>query len=158
MSETGARRFALSRLSMDEGDAVARRLFSEEYERAANLYRRQMLALHEYRQPPRGAFVSVRQANIAGQQVVQQQIEGDLGDAYEELSTDTRRPLALAAGCPTKSAVASVDRAEDGTRQTAVGSECDSSRPSIERVSRDEARSPADAARRPRHARRSGRS
>jgi hypothetical protein len=158
MIVTHARAMTLSRLSMAENEPTARRLFSEEYERASNLYRRQMLAFHEYRQPPRRAFVSVRHANIAGQQLVQQQIEGGLEDAYETLSVDTGRPQALAAGCPTKSALASIDGAENRSRQTAVIEERTASRPPIERIPRDEARPPADAARRPRHARRSGRS
>ena len=41
-------------------------------DRAANTYRRQMLALAEYRRPPRSeSFVAIKQANVAQQQVVQ---------------------------------------------------------------------------------------
>ncbi|GEM_PF-6525851 len=41
-------------------------------DKAANTFRRGMLALAEYRKPPRGSdrFTAIRQANIAGQQVV----------------------------------------------------------------------------------------
>ena len=41
-------------------------------DRAANTFRRQMLALAEYRRPAQpGSFVAIRQANVANQQVVQ---------------------------------------------------------------------------------------
>jgi hypothetical protein len=41
-------------------------------DKAANTFRRGMLALAEYRKPPRGSdrFTAIRQANIAGQQMV----------------------------------------------------------------------------------------
>jgi hypothetical protein len=41
-------------------------------DRAANTFRRQMLALAEYRRPAQaGSFVAIKQANVANQQVVQ---------------------------------------------------------------------------------------
>jgi hypothetical protein len=44
----------------------------EAADRAANTFRRQMLALAEYRRPPRSkSFTAIGQANIANQQVVQ---------------------------------------------------------------------------------------
>jgi hypothetical protein len=45
-------------------------LLYEATDRASNLVRRQMLALAEYRRPRRRTFTAIRQANIAGQQVV----------------------------------------------------------------------------------------
>jgi hypothetical protein len=49
------------------------RVANEYADRASNTYRRLMLALAEYRRPPRtgDTFAVVRQANIAGQQVIQ---------------------------------------------------------------------------------------
>lgn len=48
------------------------RTVHEYADRASNTYRRQMLALAEYRKPPRAgdSFTAIKQANIAGQQVV----------------------------------------------------------------------------------------
>lgn len=51
------------------------RTIHEYADRASNTYRRLMLALAEYRRPPRtgDTFTAIKQANIAGQQVVQNQ-------------------------------------------------------------------------------------
>ncbi len=48
------------------------RIVNEYADRASNTYRRLMLALAEYRRPLRGgdSFTAIKQANIAGQQVV----------------------------------------------------------------------------------------
>ena len=47
-------------------------MMHEAADRAANTFRRQMLALAEYRRPPRtNSFTAIGQANIAQQQVVQ---------------------------------------------------------------------------------------
>ena len=47
------------------------RVLNDACDRAANTFRKLMLALAEYRRPPRSdAFVSIKQANVAGQQVV----------------------------------------------------------------------------------------
>jgi hypothetical protein len=45
-------------------------LYSGECDRAMNLYRKQMQTLAEYRRPRRTIFNAIRTANIAGQQVV----------------------------------------------------------------------------------------
>jgi len=45
-------------------------LVSAECGRAMNLYRKQMQSLAEYRRPRRTVFTAIRNANIAGQQVV----------------------------------------------------------------------------------------
>lgn len=49
------------------------RTVNECADRASNTYRRLMLGLAEYRRPPRASdsFTAIRQANIAGQQVIQ---------------------------------------------------------------------------------------
>jgi hypothetical protein len=57
-------------------------LMGEQAERAANLFRRQMLALAEYRRPRGRSFTAIRQANIAGQQVVNSR--GDSNAVREE--------------------------------------------------------------------------
>jgi len=50
-------------------------MMHEATDRAANTFRRQMLALAEYRRPPRAnGFTAIGQANIAQQQVVQNRI------------------------------------------------------------------------------------
>ena len=52
------------------------RVVNEACDRAANTSRRLMLALAEYRRPPRqDQFVAIKQANVAAQQVVQNHVE-----------------------------------------------------------------------------------
>lgn len=62
-------------------------------DRASNTYRRLMLALAEYRRPPRAGdtFAVVKQANIAGQQVVQN-IENFPGNTTNEQGCRHGRP------------------------------------------------------------------
>lgn len=68
---THARLAHLSKLSADQTSTTNVRVVNEACDRAANTFRRQMLALAEYRRPPRSdAFVAIRQANLANQQVV----------------------------------------------------------------------------------------
>lgn len=64
-------------------DAI--RVVAEHAERASNTYRRLMLALAEYRSPPRtgDTFAVVKQANFAQQQVIQNQ-ENQNGNATNE--------------------------------------------------------------------------
>lgn len=61
------------------------RILSEHADRASNTYRRLMLAFVEYRRPPRrgDTFAVVKQANIANQQIVQNQ-ETRHGNATNE--------------------------------------------------------------------------
>ena len=63
--------------------------FNEYADRASNTFRRLMLALHEYRKPPRtpDSFTAIKQANIAQQQVVQN------GKSQNETATNEQ-------GCP----------------------------------------------------------
>jgi len=69
-------------------------------DRASNTYRRHMLALAEYRRPPRpgDSFTAIRQANIAGQQVVQNgEIRASGNATNEQGSEPARAPQALPA-------------------------------------------------------------
>ena len=105
-------------------DAV--RVAHEHADKASNTYRRLMLALHEYRKPPRSGdtFTAIRQANIAGQQVVQNgEISGSRNATNEQGPEPAEAPQALPAepggvdvlaglGSP-REAVGTVHRAED---------------------------------------------
>ena len=70
-------------------------LIALQADRAANLFRRQMLALAEYRRPTRRSFTAIRQANIAEQQVVNSSGDSDAIREEEkaEISADPTRPL-----------------------------------------------------------------
>jgi|GEM_PF-1531336 len=66
------------------------RTVHEYADRASNTYRRLMLALAEYRKPPRGgdSFTAIKQANIAGQQVVMNAENHESGNATNEQGCD----------------------------------------------------------------------
>jgi hypothetical protein len=68
-----ARVMHLSDLACRQTGLEQIRTLHEYADRASNTYRRLMLALAEYRQPPRtgDSFTAIRQANFAAQQVVQ---------------------------------------------------------------------------------------
>jgi hypothetical protein len=70
---THARVMRLSTLACQQTAIAPMGTLHEYADRASNTYRRLMLALAEYRRPPRtgDTFAIVKQANIAGQQVVQ---------------------------------------------------------------------------------------
>lgn len=135
MTLTHARVVKLSAQSMLQTNESWRRMMSEEYERAANLFRRQMLAFHEYRQPPKRTFVAVRNANIANNQVVQQQItNGDANAAsQEELSAIEKGPLLTSGDRTAQQTLDKVDRSQDSERQIAKFSKCAEARPAIRR-------------------------
>lgn len=63
----------LTQLANAQPDLAALSIMHEYADRASNTYRRLMLALAEYRRPPRtgDTFAVVKQANIAQQQVIQ---------------------------------------------------------------------------------------
>src|SRR5688572_21647080 len=65
--------------AMRQTNAKWAQLMHEAADRAGNTFRRQILALAEYRRPPRPprSFTAIGQANIAQQQLVQQQNSGD---------------------------------------------------------------------------------
>ena len=67
-----ARVMHLTSLANSQERLESIRTVHEYADRATNTYRRLMLALAEYRKPPRAgdSFTAIRQANIAGQQVV----------------------------------------------------------------------------------------
>lgn len=104
-------------------------------DRASNTYRRLMLALAEYRRPPRvgDSFTSIRQANIAAQQVVQNGEIRTSGNATDEQGSEAPEPpkalpadaggagILAGLGRP-REAVGAVHRAEDTRGQ---GSEPD---------------------------------
>lgn len=119
-------------------------IINEYADRATNTYRRQMLALAEYRKPPRqgDTIAFVNQANIAGQQVVQNGGQANEKSTNEQgcgaFSGSQRRGELPAEGIPTvgeRVGVASglsvaseaMDegvRAADGCRETSLKSEC----------------------------------
>ena len=109
----------LGRLSAIAGQQENRenvRVVNDACDRAANTFRRQVLALAEYRRPPRtDAFVAIKQANLANQQVVQNvenQISNGGNSTNEQGSVSAKAVPALAAG--------SLIAEEVGTRGDAV--------------------------------------
>lgn len=69
---THARIARLSSIAPNQTSAANVRVVNDACDRATNMFRRMMLALSEYRRPPRNdSFVAIRQANVANQQVVQ---------------------------------------------------------------------------------------
>jgi hypothetical protein len=68
---THARLARLSILANRQTDADSMKIVNDACDRAANTFRRYVLAMAEYRRPPRtDAFVAIGQANVAQQQVV----------------------------------------------------------------------------------------
>ncbi|MEM1167385.1 MAG: hypothetical protein AAGI30_13975 [Planctomycetota bacterium] len=109
------------------------RTVHEYADRASNTFRRLMCALADYRKPPRGgdSFTAIKQANIAGQQVVMNAENSGANATNEQGSSDAAsappEPQASQAALPTEPggagvaaglsgaehAVDTVDRAED---------------------------------------------
>lgn len=118
-------------------------IINEYADRATNTYRRQMLALAEYRKPPRqgDTIAFVNQANIAGQQVVQNGVQASEQSTNEKgcdaFNGVQRRGDVSAEGIPTvgervgvasglsvtSEAMAEGVRAADGCRETPIQSE-----------------------------------
>lgn len=67
---THTRAMHLSDLAAAQTQVDTIRTLNEYADRASNTYRRLMLALTEYRRPPKGGDTHIRQANIAAQQVL----------------------------------------------------------------------------------------
>jgi len=138
MAWTYVRLARLSSIANDQTDSKCLRVVNDACDRAANTYRRQMLALAEYRRPPRGPFVAVRQANIAQQQVVQnaeiRKSESGNGSneqgsaAPKALPPHAERADFIAAGRAEPQAVAVEHRAADGGGQGPVKNERDETR------------------------------
>jgi len=71
MAWTHARLARLSSIAPQQDQTNNVRVVNDACDRAANTFRRMMLALVEYRRPPRSdSFVAIRQANVANQQVI----------------------------------------------------------------------------------------
>src|SRR5262249_7438177 len=107
-------------------------ILNELCERAANTFRRQMLALSEYRNPRKGdSFIAVKQANLAQQQVVQNVENGkpQMGNTTNEQGSTGRKMLsAHEAGIEisavehlAKQAVAGQHGTQDGSGQGTLG-------------------------------------
>jgi hypothetical protein len=91
---THARVANLSTLFSAQHDIKWHGLMALQADRAANLFRRQMLALADYRRPTRRSFTAIRQANIAEQQVVNSRGDTDAIEEEEkaEISIDPAKP------------------------------------------------------------------
>lgn len=99
------------------------RIVNEYADRASNTYRRLMLALAEYRKPPRGgdSFTAISQANIAGQQVVMNGETSPSENATNEQGHHTRaEPNEVPAALPAESRGAGIAPVV-GTSRQAVG-------------------------------------
>lgn len=112
----------------------------EACDRAANTFRRQMLALAEYRRPAQpGSFVAIRQANVANQQVVQN-VEAQSPDSRKPGTSNEQGsvpaalpPIAEGIELPAgngaeKQAVAAQHRPQDGGGQSPIQAERDEAR------------------------------
>lgn len=125
----------LSDLSWRQTGTENLKAVNEHADRASNTFRRLMLALGEYRRPPRAgdSFTAIRQANIAGQQIVMnaetparnpanEQGCGDGERGTDEPGTTLLPPLAGGAGLPAgfgaaREALGAEHGAEDGRGQ-----------------------------------------
>lgn len=97
-----ARVLHLTDLANRQERLVSIRAINEHADRASNTFRRLMLALSDYRRPRApAAFTAIRQANIAGQQVIQnhetQNTPNELG--FLPLSPQALPPFVGGAGC-----------------------------------------------------------
>lgn len=134
----------LSALANQQTDLDAVRQVNDSADKASNTFRRLMLALREYRQPPRPGdqFTAIKQANIANQQVVQNlepekqnasNEKGFANDASIDSDLEQAPPASLpaepggacltAAEHPAGEAVGAHDGAEDGRGQGSLADE-----------------------------------
>ena len=134
-----ARLSRLSAISCQQENRENLRVVNDACDRAANTFRRQVLALAEYRRPARtDAFVAIKQANLANQQVVQNvenQISSASNATNEQGSIPAKAVPALAGGAVVApefgargDAVAAQHGAEDGRGQGAEQHERDEAR------------------------------
>jgi hypothetical protein len=119
---THARIASLSAMAVQQTQTVNVKVVNEACDRAANTFRRLMLALADYRRPrPAPSFVAIKQANLANQQVVQnaQSPEFEIGfRSNEQGSAPALPPVAEwaefpAGGRPEEQAVAAQHRPQD---------------------------------------------
>jgi hypothetical protein len=123
---THARIAALSAMAVQQTQTVNLRVVNEACDRAANTFRRLMLALADYRRPrPAPSFVAIKQANLANQQVVHnaqgQEFENsgrsnEQGSAPSLLSV-AQWPEFPKGGRPEEQALAAKHRPEDNGGQ-----------------------------------------
>jgi hypothetical protein len=142
MAWTHARLAYLSAIASQQTETKNVQVLNDACDRAANTFRRMMLALAEYRRPPRtDAFVAIKQANVANQQVVQNVENQPVSNpnfpkcvaSNEQGSTPALPPVVEGIGLPAgdsteKQAVASEHRPQDGSGHRAIETECDETR------------------------------
>ncbi len=119
-----ARVLHLTKLSGSQTEIKSIQTVNEYADRASNTFRRLMLALAEYRRPPRAgdSFTAIKQANIANQQVVQNEKtrtesttneQGLPAGAAPALPADSGGPGLAAIIGQAKQAVGTEHRADD---------------------------------------------
>ncbi|MCC7349404.1 MAG: hypothetical protein IT446_02445 [Phycisphaerales bacterium] len=117
MAWTHARLGNLSSLAGRQASVEAAKMIHEAADRAANTFRRQMLALADYRRPARSdAFVAIKQANVAQQQVVQN-VENPNFQTIATSGVDAGAAGPVAATRSARQALAIQHRPKDGGGQ-----------------------------------------
>jgi hypothetical protein len=134
-----ARVMRLTALANQQTGLESLRTVHEYADRASNTYRRLMLALAEYRRPPRtgDTFAVVKQANIASQQVIQNHENSNTNATNEQGCQPVRDPAPpalpthaqgtsfLAFVSPASEALGTVHRPPDASRQSPFPAERD---------------------------------
>jgi len=143
-----ARVMRLTQLANIQSSPEYIRVMHEYADRASNTYRRLMLALAEYRRPPRtgDTFAVVKQTNIAGQQLIQNhEISSQTTTNEQGCRSDAGNPRSPTAGspalsahpggsdfpagvCPPREALDPVHRSPDAQRQGPIASQRDEAR------------------------------
>lgn len=125
---THARVARLNNLAITQTDRENLRIVNEAADRATNTFRRVMLALAEYRRPPRAgdSFTAIKQANIANQQVIQNHEIKESENATNEqgCSIGNPSPAALStdrSGTTVSSPARSTSQTMDKVHRTANG-------------------------------------
>ena len=106
----------LTKLSSSQTEIKSVQIVNEYADRASNTFRRLMLALAEYRKPPRAgdSFTAIKQANIANQQVIQN------GKTRSNTTNEQGLPAASAPALPADSGGAGLPELI-GTAEQTVG-------------------------------------
>lgn len=140
----------LSKLLPAQADAASLGIISEACERALGSFLRLMRAFREYREPKNSSTtVSIGQANVAGQQVVQNLMKEERRGKENDEQTRIMRETGAASPPPlpanegrialpadrhsTKPAVDKKHGSKNGRRKGAGSDECSPSRPTISR-------------------------
>lgn len=92
----------LADLAMSQTDIEKIHILSEYADKAANTYRRLMLAIKEYRRPQKGgdSYTQIQQANIANQQIVHNQ---ELSNEKSTTNEQGSHPIGIQAPMQTQS-------------------------------------------------------